>query len=168
VSGQITDVERTDIVRSVSESCECSGNEILAAAETVAFALGGVLANRGTLVIQSAPKSAVVYIDGEKKGNTPVSVKVKPGQHKIIVAARDYRMEERNVTVAPAANMSINFQLKKEKRRFYQAWWFYAIVGVVTAGGVAAIVASSTGRGGGGGEKSPPPTGTVIIDSGSP
>ncbi len=160
VSGQMTDVERTDVVRSASESCSCEATDIIAAAETIGLALAGVEAKRGTLVINATPKTSIVYVDGAKKGNTPVSVKVKPGRHKIMVAARGYAMQERQITVAPGATMPMNFRLKEEKKKWYQTWWFYTIVGVAVAGGVAAGVSGGSGGGGGG-----TPTGDVTVEA---
>jgi len=162
VSGQMTDVERTEIVRSASERCSCTATEIIASAETVAFAMAGVEARRGTLVIQSTPKAAVVYVDGDKKGSTPTNVKVKPGSHKVMVAAKGYKMQERAITMAPGATQSLNFKLEKEKKKWYATWWFYTLVGVAAAGGVAAA-ASGSSSSGGGGEKSGSSTGTLTI-----
>ncbi len=169
VSAQMTDVERTDIVRSVSENCACTATDIIAAAETVGMALAGVEAKRGTLVIQTTPKSAEVYIDGVKKGKTPIAVKVKPGSHKVMVATRGYKMQERSITLAPGATMPMSFSLKKEKKKWYQTWWFYTIVGVVVAGGAAAAAGGAGGGGGGDdGDDGDPTTGTLSISATGP
>ena len=161
VSGQLTDVERTDVVQTASEKCGCGGEDILAASEAIALTLMGIEAKMGTLVIQTTPVAANVFVDGDKKGVTPINVKVKPGSHKIIVAAKGYGMLERVTTVAPGITQSLNFSLKKEKRKWYAAWWFYTIVGVVVTGGVAAAVIASSNSGHGGGENTP--TGTINV-----
>jgi len=163
VSGQMTDVARTDIVRSASERCDCEAMEILNAAEYVALSLAGVEAKPGTVVIQAIPTVAIVYVDGEKKGNTPINVKVKPGSHKIMVAARGFQMSEKILSITPGATVSVSFALKKEKRKWYESWWFLGAVGLAAAGGVAAAVSGSTSGGGGGGGGKSTPSGTVNV-----
>ena len=152
-SAQITDVERAEIVRAATEKCSCEGADLTSAAEGVAFDLAGIPRTPGKLVIQSTPSAAFIYIDGERqKETTPFNVEVKPGQHKIMVTARGYKLEEQTINVLPGSSASLDFTLKKEKKKWYQTWWFYTGVGLLVAGGVAGgIAASSGGKGGGGG-----------------
>jgi len=168
VSGQMTDVERTDIVRSASERCVCEPLEILNAAEYVALSLAGLEAKPGNIVIQTTPVPAIVYVDGEKKGNAPVTVKVKPGTHKVMVAAKGYQMTESTVSVPPGANMSMNLVLKKEKRKWYASWWFLGTVGLAATGGIVAAVSGASGGGGGGGGGGKPKSGSITISGGGP
>ena len=150
VSGQMTDVERTDVVQNASEKCGCGAEETLVAAEAVALALVGI-GKPGTVIIQTTPVPASVYVDGDRKGVTPLNIKLRPGSHKIMVAAKKYEMQERVITVVPETTQSLNFSLKKEKKKWYASWWFYTIVGVVAAGGIAAAAAGGASSGGGGG-----------------
>ena len=161
VSGQLTDVERTDVVQTASEKCGCGAEDVLAASEAIALSLMGIEAKMGTLVIQTTPVTASVFVDGDKKGVTPINVRVKPGSHKIMVAAKRYEMQERVITMAPGITQSLNFSLKKEKRKWYTTWWFYTIVGVAITGGITAAVVASANRGNGGGESTP--TGTINV-----
>jgi len=160
VTAQLTDTESTNIVNTSSESCPCSAEGIISAAETVALKLAEVPLARGTMVIQATPKSTVIFIDGNRQGKTPLNIKVPAGTHKVMAAAPGYILQEKEITIAPEQNMPVQFNLKK---KWYSTWWFYTVVGTVAVGGVAAVVAGASGGGGGGGGGGTTPTKTGSI-----
>jgi len=151
VSAQLTDVARAEIIQAASDRCSCDGTALVGAAENVALDLAGISRQPGKIVIQSTPSGGLVYIDGERAGQTPFNAEVKPGRHKVMVTARGYKLEEQTVTIAPGASTSLNFSLQKEKKKWYQTWWFYTAAGVAVAGGIAGAFAAGGSRGGGGG-----------------
>jgi len=163
ISAQLTDVARAEIIKVASDTTTCDGAALTAAAENVALDIAGVPRKPGRAVINSSPAGATVYIDGEKKGVTPFSAELKPGKHKVIVAARGYQLSEQQIVVAPDSSQTLQFSLKKEKKKWYQTWWFYTTVGVVLAGGIAgAFVGGASGKSGGGAAAAPSGTITVI------
>jgi len=162
LSAQMTDVARAEIVKASSQMCLCEGTALSMAAENIAFELAGMPRKPGNLNIKSSTKKAVVFVDGERVGQAPLSnFQVKPGQHKITVSARGYKPEEQTVNVSPGASIDLPFFLKKEKKKWYKAWWFYSVVGVVVAGGAAAALAG--GSHGGGTAEAPTNTGTIGV-----
>ena len=172
ITAQLTDTETTNIVKTASESYPCSPPEMLSAAETVALVLAGITVEQGTMVISAKPKSTVIFVDGNRKGKVPVSIKTKAGSHKVIATATGYMMQEKKITLAPDESKPVSFNLKK---KWYNTWWFYTVGGAVLAGGItAAVIAASSGGGGGGGggdgtNPTPSPTtGTLSITATGP
>jgi len=162
LSAQMTDVARAEIVKASSQMCLCEGTALNMAAENIAYDLAGMPREPGNLNIKSSAKKAVVFVDGERAGQAPLSnFQVKPGQHKITVSARGYKTEEQTVNVSPGAGMDLPFSLTKEKKKWYKAWWFYTALGVVVAGGAAAALAG--GSHGGGVTEAPTSVGTLGV-----
>ncbi len=62
-------------------------------------------------VISNAPESKV-FVDGESKGQAPITVKLVPGQHLIEVRAKGFRDEKRTVTIEAGKQTLENFELK--------------------------------------------------------
>jgi hypothetical protein len=70
----------------------------------------------GQLVVKTTPSGAVVWIDGEQKDRTPLTLATNPGSHRIVVTLPGYRMLrdvvdtgkgvlwEREMFAAPALN----------------------------------------------------------------
>ena len=57
----------------------------------------------GTLVIESRPSGAFVTVDGEARGQTPVSVALKPGTHTFVLTGTETR--EMTVSVDPGSRV---------------------------------------------------------------
>jgi serine/threonine-protein kinase len=56
-----------------------------------------------------------VQIDGKEYGDTPQTVKLAFGEHRVRVTKPGYRMGEQTVVIAPQAKNSIHFELTKEE-----------------------------------------------------
>jgi|GEM_PF-1090061 len=163
LSAQMTDVARAEIVKASSLISLCEGRALSIAAENIAYDLAGMPREPGNLNIKTSAKKAVVFVDGERAGQAPLSnFQVKPGQHKVKVSAQGYKSEEQTVNVSPGAGVNLQFSLVKEKKKWYKAWWFYTALGLVVAGGAAAALAGGS-HGGGTTTASPTPTGTLGV-----
>lgn len=54
----------------------------------------------GTLAATSTPQGALVYVDGEMKGKTPVKIPVRPGRHDVTFEMEGYYPKSTEVVVA--------------------------------------------------------------------
>jgi len=69
--------------------------------------------NFGTLLIKSRPLGAKVVIDGKPRGQTPLSVKLEPGEHDVVVAGSDeaHGKVERTVKIRLRKKHNLNVKL---------------------------------------------------------
>lgn len=149
LSVQMTDVARAEILKVASDTSACEGAALTTAAENVAMDLMGIPRQPGKVVIASRPSGAMVYIDGERVGQTPFNTALKPGKHKIMIIAKKFKPEEQTISVQPGGSNNIQVTLKKEKKKLYARWWFITIVAaLVVGGGAAAAMGSKSGSGG--------------------
>lgn len=68
-------------------------------------------AGQGTLVIDTTPPSAKVYIDGIYYGLTPITIDMEPGVYDLMLKRTGYRDETERVSVRPAqtTRMDVRF-----------------------------------------------------------
>jgi tetratricopeptide (TPR) repeat protein len=66
------------------------------------------------LTLTSAPGGAQIAIDGKEIGITPWSGEIRPGNHKVAVAAQGFVKEERIVQVQPSRDSDVTFALNRE------------------------------------------------------
>lgn len=66
------------------------------------------------LTLTSQPGGANVTIDGKEIGITPWSGEIRPGNHKVVVAAKGFVQEERIVQVQPNRDADVTFALNRE------------------------------------------------------
>ena len=66
-----------------------------------------------TVEMKSAPENADISVDGRFVGNTPSSVRLAPGDHKITIEKSGFKPWERTVTVGPGASITINPTLEQ-------------------------------------------------------
>ncbi|MFN2549593.1 MAG: PEGA domain-containing protein [Myxococcales bacterium] len=66
------------------------------------------------LTLTSVPSGANVAIDGKEIGITPWSGEIRPGNHKVGVAAAGFVKEERIVQVQPSRDSDVTFALNRE------------------------------------------------------
>ncbi len=66
----------------------------------------------GILNIRSNPPSAGVYIDGEYVGDTPISVSVLPGEHRVEVTKPGYSDYVKDVNISPLTSETLNASLE--------------------------------------------------------
>jgi hypothetical protein len=62
------------------------------AAQPVAKAAEDLSVARGELTVMTSPKGATVWIDGEEKGKTPMTLKTTPGAHRLVMTKPGFRM----------------------------------------------------------------------------
>ncbi len=165
INVQLINVETAMVEKSALDKCVGTIDALFEAIENAALDIAGIPRKPGILIINSTPPSAVVYIDGEKVGQTTLRTEVKPGKRKVMVTARGYKLGEQMVTVQPGLTTSMEFTLKKEPRKWYTSWWFLSLLGAAAASGVTAVALSVGGEEGDGGEE---PTGKLIIDTDPP
>jgi hypothetical protein len=66
----------------------------------------------GEVVIATTPAGATVTVDGEAQpGETPMTIKVKPGTHKITIAATGYETKEMEINVIAGQKTDQNVEL---------------------------------------------------------
>lgn len=68
----------------------------------------------GTLVVDSTPSGASVYVDGTYRGTTPLTVELQPGQHTINVTLEGYKPYLATVNVPPGETVKITAKLEKK------------------------------------------------------
>ncbi|MFO7945286.1 MAG: PEGA domain-containing protein [Armatimonadota bacterium] len=84
-----------------------------AAPETLHFDLEPLPA---TVIVRTTPNEAMVYLDGEKIGRTPVTVKgVTPGEHHVQLMRKGYVTSHHTFTVAAGKEKECSFRLLKER-----------------------------------------------------
>jgi hypothetical protein len=120
----------------------------------------------GNINIQSEPKGAEVYLDGNFMGNTPLALKdIDAGEHVIKVTKAGYVDAETTITLGPKENRNVKIILEetpetREKRLKYQSamdryeasmeeyrqiskpkrMWGFSLLGAGVATGVTATV----------------------------
>jgi hypothetical protein len=138
-----------------------------ASKETVTEVMKGMM--KPVIHIASAPKGALVAVDGEKLGGKPPFEKtLEPGKHKVFIKAEGYEEWGKTVDVGPAEKAYIYAEPRKIEKagapkegeggakggetRFGKVkslWWMWAIIGVVVGGGIAGGIAAGVAHDGG-------------------
>lgn len=67
----------------------------------------------GTVSLTTTPDGADVYVDGQFNGNSPATLKLKPGKHSIRVSAAGYKEWTREITSDAGASVSLKATLQK-------------------------------------------------------
>ncbi|RLF79384.1 hypothetical protein DRN44_08975, partial [Thermococci archaeon] len=65
-----------------------------------------------TLVVSSTPSGASVYIGGEYKGQTPLTLNVPPGTYTVEIRKTDYKPHTETITLQAGEERQINVQLE--------------------------------------------------------
>ena len=66
-----------------------------------------------TVVLKSTPDGADVTVDGKFVGNTPSTVRLTPGDHRIAIEKAGYRTWQRTMTVNPGGIVTVDATLEK-------------------------------------------------------
>ena len=136
-----------EVLMRTDARCElCGRDEVLGVAENEAATLQPKLDTLAVgppvLVIESEPAGAMIGLDGEPVGTTPLERIVPAGPHTIRADARGYAPQERDIEAVPGVREHVSFQLvalpRTRDRRLRIAGW--TAIGV----GAAAIVTGST------------------------
>jgi hypothetical protein len=67
---------------------------------------------RGTVMLSATPENAEVSVDGNFVGNAPVSLKLAPGKHRIVVSAKGYQEFAREINVMPDSEVRLTASLE--------------------------------------------------------
>ena len=88
-------------------------NEIEVHPSSTVRVMADLAGRSGTLLVSSTPKGADVYVDGDNRGKTIVSLTLTPGKHTLRVEKDGYRPEIREVTLGPAEKRSLSVSLSR-------------------------------------------------------
>ncbi len=67
----------------------------------------------GSVAVSTTPEGAEVYVDGSFYGNSPVTLKLKPGKHTVKVQMSGYKEWSREVSTDAGAEARLNAALEK-------------------------------------------------------
>lgn len=67
----------------------------------------------GTLALEVEPATAEVSIDRKERGQTPLSVSLKPGNHLLEITAEGYRTEYRTIKIVEGETYSLSVDMQK-------------------------------------------------------
>jgi hypothetical protein len=70
--------------------------------------------NEAILLIESDPSGADIELDGKFVGNTPTTLRLKPGDYTVLVKKDGFQPWSRKVGALPANELRITAELKKE------------------------------------------------------
>jgi len=116
----------------------------------------------GSLVINK-PEGARVFLNGEPKGDTPITLPlVRVGRHELVVSRSGYNDYTETIEIEPGVVRQLDVSLTRQKDR----WWWLTRVGAPVAATVGVVVALLVGGGDEGttpepeplSEPPPPPT----------
>jgi hypothetical protein len=83
---------------------------------TATAAKATVESGKGTVMLSATPENAEVSVDGNFVGNAPVSLKLEPGKHRIVVSAKGYQEFTREITVMPDSEVRLTASLETETK----------------------------------------------------
>ncbi len=114
----LVDARTGEVVLSEDENCEiCGSEEVVSLLDSQGALLQTRLAAMGTgpavLVLDTKPAGALVYVDGEVVGTTPLERPVLEGSHKIRVSLNGYVAEERELKLVNGAREELNLTLQR-------------------------------------------------------
>jgi len=117
------------------EGCEiCGISDVVALLETAAATLRTKLEalaqGPAMLSVVSSPSGAIVSIDAEVVGTTPLERSVLAGKHVLRVSAEGYIAVEREVTFVDGVSESLSFDLDKVPSRLPPRPWGWVSLGV--------------------------------------
>jgi len=108
------------------------------------------LSDRGVLIVEASVAGAVVYVDGERAGTSPVQRDLKAGRHEVRVVREGFEAAETTGVVHAGKTTRLDITLD-QKPGLAQKWWFWTGVSVLVLGGAAAgyalLTERSAGRG---------------------
>lgn len=129
-----------------ADGCEICGvvdasGLIDSAAATLRLKLDALSKGPAAVSLTSNPKGAIVTIDGQIAGTTPLNRPVVPGKHLIRVDLDGYISIERQVTFVEGVNEDLDFSLEKLPSRLPgRRWGFVSLgFGVAALGGAVAF-----------------------------
>lgn len=142
---ELIDGATGDVLARSDDGCEICGvadvgGLLSAAAATLRTKLDALASGPATLILNSDPPDADVFIDGELAGTTPLDRPVIPGKHILRVQKDGFITLEREVTFVEGVREEMEMSLDKVPSRLPGRAWGWASLGVGVAalgGGVA-------------------------------
>ncbi len=102
--------------------------------------------NMGRLEVTAESVGATVLVDGERRGNVPLEMEIKPGAHKVRLEKDGFDASESNVFVSAGERQKMHLA-SLQQSGLLSKWWFWTAVGVVVvAGTTVGIVAATSTR----------------------
>jgi hypothetical protein len=89
-----------------------------------------------TLHVASTVEGAIVTVDGNDVGPTPVDVLRPGGSYRVAVKKKGFVTYETRVLVQPGEKSDLNAPLKPVKPTIVEKWWFWTIIGTAVTGAV--------------------------------
>lgn len=142
---ELVDAEDGAVIVSTEDRCEiCGVEEVSNLLDSQGALLQARMASMGkgppVLVIDTRPSGALVYVDGEVVGETPLERAVGEGTHKIRVSLPGHVAEERELSFVPGVREQVTLDLQRTpgnpKRR---------ILGGVAVGGGIVLLGAAIG-----------------------
>lgn len=126
-------------IAGTQDACEICGvgdasGLIDSAAATLRLKLDALAKGPASFKLASDPSEAIVTIDGEIAGTTPLSRPVVPGKHVIRLSKEGYIAIEREVTFVEGVAENLAFSLEKLPSRLPGKRWGYASIAVGVLG----------------------------------
>ncbi len=114
----LIDAKSGAVVLTANENCEiCGTEEVASLLDSQGALLQTRLAAQGkgpaVLILDTKPSGAVVYVDGEVVGVTPIERPVLEGSHKIRVSLNGYVAEEREYNFVNGGREQVSLELQR-------------------------------------------------------
>lgn len=161
LSAELIDGPTGRVLATSKESCElCGVGEVselfVARASVIKDKVESADAFGSTLTVNSVPSGAEIYVDGQMVGNTPASLKLTPGRHKVELRKKGHTSSRKAITTVNGVREILDFELSKilrapvrdprldhRPRAISAAGWGWLAIGVGGAGlaaGTALVV----------------------------
>lgn len=135
-------------IAATQDGCEICGvvdasGLIDSAAATLRLKLDALAKGPASFKLQTDPPGALVTIDGEIAGTTPLNRPTVPGKHIIRISKEGFIALEREVTFVEGVGEELQYSLEKLPSRLPGKRWGYAsiAVGILGIGGGIALTA---------------------------
>lgn len=135
-------------IAATQDGCEICGvvdasGLIDSAAATLRLKLDALSKGPAAVKLVSDPDGALVTVDGEIVGTTPLERPVVPGKHLIRLSKEGFISIEREVTFVEGVGENLNFSLEKLPSRLPGKRWGYAsiVVGALAVGAGVGLTA---------------------------
>jgi hypothetical protein len=111
----ITIPQGTEITAYINGDFNLDRTKFVSSSANAATPVAGGPSNEAlsAVEIKSVPDGADITVDGKFIGNTPSTVRLQPGDHKVSIQKSGFKPWERTVSVSPGANVTINPTLEQ-------------------------------------------------------
>jgi hypothetical protein len=89
------------------------------------------------LVVSSNVPTALVRLDGQSIGRTPIDLEAEPGRHELEVRAPGHVPHRSLINLEPGGAARVTADLAREPVALTRQWWFWGGLGVLVAGAAA-------------------------------